>query len=143
MESLKHDTKFQALYLVILDLFAKSIESDLANLDLHLRSLSSAQPVTTRSIAASSSHIFNITYAAKWVPTPAHGADKQLFFATAMSAKLFPSKDVQDGRQYLQKSVLTRLRSVLRVPEVQMKAGAWTIDYTKVNYLVWYQLTPE
>jgi hypothetical protein len=74
-----------------------------------------------------------MSYAAKWVPTPAHGADKQLHFASALSFVLFPGEGIDRGREMLQKKILSPLRKVMSVPESEMKEGAWKVDYAKVG----------
>jgi hypothetical protein len=76
-----------------------------------------------------------MSYAAKWIPTPAHGADKQLHLASAFSFLLFTGLQVGEARKELQRKVLSPLRAALKVPEVGMVKGAWSIDYTKVSFV--------
>ncbi|WWD21394.1 hypothetical protein CI109_105879 [Kwoniella shandongensis] len=126
-DALTNDKKYRALYITILHLFAKYIKADLSLLDKHKDFISISESQHRSSI-----HLFGMSYAAKWVPTPAHGADRQTFFATALSMFLFPGDGVNWSRQKLQKEILTPLRKVLSVPEVEMSNGTWNIDYTKV-----------
>lgn len=89
--------------------------------------------------ADASPYIFDISFAAKWVPTPAHGADRQLHFASALAIALFaPEGELSKSqvgklRQRLQKEVLTPLRAATKVPEVKMGNAGWKIDYSKVS----------
>ena len=81
----------------------------------------------------SSPHLFDMSYAAKWVPTPAHGADKQVHLASVIALQLFPGEGVSRSREMLQSKVLAPLRKVMKVPEVNMGPGQWNIDYTMVS----------
>ncbi|KAK4687558.1 hypothetical protein P7C73_g2568, partial [Tremellales sp. Uapishka_1] len=126
------DPKFRALYLAVVDLFATQIEQDLANLAGHERFLLLPDDDRKPFAKGQSPYLFKLSYAAKWVPTPAHGADKQLLFATALAHRLFPQSDHQTGRIQLQKTVLTRLRKAVKVPEVNMVQGPWKVDYSRV-----------
>ena len=82
-----------------------------------------------------------MSYAAKWVPTPAHGADKQLCLASALGLLLFPGEGISESREKLQRHVLSPLRKVISVPEVEMVHGPWTINYNKVRPSAGNQLT--
>jgi hypothetical protein len=119
-----NDPKFQALYLVVVDLFTKQLKED-----LKLYDQSRASPMPTE--------IFGLSYAAKWTVTPAKGTDKQLLIASAIALKLFPGDGIKSARERLQREVLSPLRSMLNVPEVKMSAKQWTkIPYNKVSSLM-------
>lgn len=131
-EALRNDKKFQALYLVVTDLFVSELRTDLGYLRYHKDFL--ALPVDQREPynGESSPHVIRISYAAKWVLPPTHGTDKQVHLASAIGMLLFPGDGVLESREKLQKAVLTPLRKVLKVPEVNMGQGTWKIAYTKV-----------
>ena len=119
--AISQDTKFQALYLVIADLFATQLKKDL---QLYRQSRYSAPKAT---------EIFGLSYAAKWAVTPGKGTDKQLLIASAIALKLFPGDGVKSARERLQREYLSPLRSMLNVPEVKMSAGEWAkVEYNKV-----------
>lgn len=136
------DKAFQALYLTVLDLFETQLKADLDQLDEHKTFLTFPEEQRKPFRADSSPHLWNMSFAAKWVPTPAHGADRQLHFASALALELFPGEDVLVARERLQREVLSPLRKVTKVPEVDMVHGEWKIDYTKVSEWVvlysWY-----
>lgn len=132
------DTKFQALLLTVVDIYARYIRADLERLALHDAYL--AHPLEERKLdgygkPGSSPYLFGMSYAAKWAPTPGKSADKQAHVATALALKLFPNEDSKNVRLRLQSEILTPLRKALAVPEVQMVRGPWKIDYTKVPAL--------
>ncbi|OCF40575.1 hypothetical protein I317_05585 [Kwoniella heveanensis CBS 569] len=131
-EALKTDQKYQALFVTVLHIFVKYLKEDLALLDKHRDSLTLPADQRTAYSNDASPHLFGMSYAAKWVPTPGHSADKQTLFATALAKLLFPNDAMNWSRQRLQKEVLSPLRKVLSVPEVEMSNGSWKIDYTKV-----------
>ena len=117
------DKRFSALYLTVVQLFADVLGGDLAKLKEH-----QTAPATDKL------RLFGLSFAAKWVPSPAKGADRQLFFATALSRVLFPAQDKDClRRETLQREVLTPLRAALKVPETKMVQGEWKIDYTSVR----------
>ncbi|ORX39309.1 hypothetical protein BD324DRAFT_619219 [Kockovaella imperatae] len=135
LERFQKDAKFTVFYIAAVDLFVKTIREDLVHLEKHQAFVK--LPEAERGVfkGKSSPHLFGMTYAAKWVPTPAHGADRQLFFASAIATRLFPEMDrvnVNAARERLQRSVLSPLRAALRVPETKMGQGVWHVDYTKV-----------
>jgi hypothetical protein len=130
---LSNDKAFQALYLTVLDLFETQLKADLDQLDKHKTFLTFPEEQRKPFRADSSPHLWNMSFAAKWVPTPAHGADRQLHFASALALKLVPGEDVRVARERLQREVLSPLRKVTKVPEVDMVQGEWKIDYTKVS----------
>ncbi|KAK8843953.1 hypothetical protein IAR55_006745 [Kwoniella newhampshirensis] len=129
---LANDIKYQVLYLTILHLFVDYIKADLSLLDKHKDFLSLPAEQRRPFTGDASPHLFGMSYASKWVPTPAHGADRQVFFATALSLFLYPRAGVNWARQRLQKEILTPLRASLAVPEVNMSNGSWRINYQKV-----------
>lgn len=102
LENRLQDKKFQALYITVVQIFTNQLRAD----------ISATAP----------------SFAAKWVPTPGHSADKQLLFASALATVLFGG-----DRNKLQK-VLTKLRKELKVPEVEMVKGPWKIDYPRVSH---------
>jgi len=127
-----NDPKFQALYLVVVDLFTKQLKEDLK---LYGQS---------RNVSPKPTEIFGLSYAAKWTVTPAKGADKQLLLASAIALKLFPGDGVKLARERLQREVLSPLRSMLSVPEVKMSANQWTkIPYNKANFFMNSALTAD
>jgi hypothetical protein len=120
-----NDPKFQALYLIVVDLFTKQLKEDLKLYD------------QSRNISPMPTEIFGLSYAAKWTVTPAKGTDKQLLIASAIALKLFPGDGIKLARERLQREVLSPLRSMLNVPEVKMSAKQWTkIPYNKVSLLM-------
>lgn len=129
------DPKVQALYLTVIDIFASHLTQDLARLKAHMEFLN--LPEAQRQVegygkAGTSPHLFGMSYAAKWAPTPGKSADKQLYVATALALRLFLGTDTKTARRRLQAEVLTPLRRVLAVPETKMVKGRWTIEYAKV-----------
>lgn len=130
--------KFQALYIPVLDIYERYIREDLCSLAKHndyLKLPDEVRKAEGYGHPDSSPHIFSMSYAAKWAPTPGKSVDKQLLLATALALRLFPNDDTKTARQRLQKEVLTPLRRVLSVPEVNMVHGLWKIDYPKVPSL--------
>jgi len=117
------DQRFSALCLTVIKLFADALRDDLAKLKEH-----QVASETDKSL------LFGLSFAAKWVPSPAKGGDRQLFFATSLSKVLFPVQD-NDGlrRETLQREVLSPLRAALKVPETKMVQGEWKIVYTSVS----------
>ena len=135
-ERLTSNPKFTALYVVVVDIFVKGLRADLTLLDKHNSFVKLPEAERGAFKGNSSPHLFGMSYAAKWVPTPAHGADRQLFLATAIATRLFPEMDranVNAARERLQGKVLSPLRAVTKVPETKMGQGIWHIDYTKVR----------
>ena len=133
--SLASDAKLQALYVAVVDLYVQYIRADLDRLDRHRKYI--VLPEEQRRAdgygkEGSSPYLFGMSYAGKWAPTPGKSADKQLYLATALAAKLFPDEDTKRARRRFQAEVLAPLRAVLSVPETKFVKGAWTIDYTKV-----------
>ncbi len=134
IKALNEDKKFQALYLTVLDLFVSAIKTDLIRLSDHRAFLAKPQEERKGYKDGSSPHLFGMSYAAKWAPSPAKGGDKQLHFATALALALIPNEpDTLYRRGKLQKEILAPLRAATNVPETQMGKGAWKIDYTKVT----------
>lgn len=131
--AIKTDTRFQALYLTVVDIFIKQLRADLALLDKHRDFLRLAEERRKAYPDRSSPHLFGLSYAAKWAPTPQKGTDKQVYLSSALALMLFPANDVTEARRRLQGEVLTPLRNMMRVPESAMVHGPWKIDYTKVS----------
>ncbi|WVQ93053.1 hypothetical protein IAU59_000117 [Kwoniella sp. CBS 9459] len=131
-KALQQDKKFQALFITVLHIFVKYIKEDLALLDKHQDFLRLPAEERAGLPANSSPHLFGMSYAAKWTPTPGHSADKQTLFASGLARLLFPNDPINWARQRLQKEVLSPLRKVLAIPEVAMSNGSWRIDYPKV-----------
>ncbi|WVR08914.1 hypothetical protein IAU60_005973 [Kwoniella sp. DSM 27419] len=131
-EALTNDKKYQALFITVLNLFVKSIKEDLDLLAKHKDFLMLPSDERKAYPNDSSPHLFGMTYAAKWVPSPGHSGDKQTLFATALAKVLFPNDHIDRSRQRLQREVLAPLRKVLAVPEIAMSDGSWKVDYTKV-----------
>ncbi|TXT15922.1 hypothetical protein VHUM_00425 [Vanrija humicola] len=129
------DKKLQALYLAIIDLYAANLAQDIARLKAHNEYLS--RPAEQRKEEGygkegTSPHLFGMSYAGKWAPSPGKSADKQLHVATALALRLFPGSDTKTARRKLQGEVLAPLRRVLEIPEIKMVRGPWTIEYAKV-----------
>jgi hypothetical protein len=121
------DKKFQALYLVVVDIFVKQLRADLKlyNEDRESRS--------TNKSAAHDDSIFGLSFAAKWAVTPGKGTDKQLMIASAISLGLFPGDGIKAARRRFQAEVLSPLRAALSVVEVKMSANQWDqVEYNKV-----------
>jgi hypothetical protein len=136
--ALTTDKKFVALYLAVIGIFVDQIHLDLKELDAHHKFLQ--RPVEQRAPyrGHASPHLFNISYAAKWVPGPEKASDKQLFFATALAHMVYPEQDTVMARRKLQAHILTPLRASQNIPEGKMSQGQWNIDYTKVcGYMCW------
>lgn len=131
-DALARDKKFQALYLTVVNLFAQAIKRDLEKLKLHQAFLTLPEADRKPYGPADSPHLFGMTYAAKWCPSPGKGADRQLHFVEALTKVLFPGRQDHFYGQMLQKEVLTPLRSAQQIPESRMVEGAWKIDYAKV-----------
>lgn len=130
--ALEQDKRFQALYLTVLDLFANGIRSDVDKLKLHHQFLALPEADRKPYKGTDSPHLFGMTYAAKWCPSPGKGADKQLHFVTALTHVLFPGRQDYFHGQSLQKEILTPVRLAQSVPESRMVKGEWKIDYSKV-----------
>ncbi|CAK9781457.1 hypothetical protein CC85DRAFT_325756 [Cutaneotrichosporon oleaginosum] len=127
------DPKVQILLAEVVNIYAEFLKADLERLKAHEAYLE--RPAAERQAdgygaPGSSPHLFGMSYAAKWAPTPGKSADKQLHMATALAFKMFPADDMR--RRKLQDEVLSPLRRVLNVPERSMVKGKWKIDYTKV-----------
>ncbi|WRT69243.1 uncharacterized protein IL334_006227 [Kwoniella shivajii] len=131
-QALCNDKKYQALYITILHLFVKNLEDDLRLLAKHQDFLKLSPASRGPFKGQTSPHLFGISYAAKWVPSPAKSGDKITHFSTALAHMLYPGDGVQWSREKLQKLVLTPLRKALAIPEVEMSNRSWKIDYTKV-----------
>ncbi|KAL1407488.1 hypothetical protein Q8F55_006921 [Vanrija albida] len=135
IDVLTNDPKFQALYIAVVDIFVTAINADLERLAAHNQYI--ARPEDLRKAdgygkAGTSPHLFGMSFAAKWAPTPGKSADKQLHLATALAVKLFPAEETKWARHKLQTKVLAPLRSALLVPETRMVQGPWKIDYPHV-----------
>ncbi|WWC91030.1 uncharacterized protein L201_005970 [Kwoniella dendrophila CBS 6074] len=130
--ALVEDKKYQALYLTVLHLFLNYLKDDLLSLAKHQDFLKRTPSARLPYKNQASPHLFGISYAAKWVPSPGKSGDKQTLFATSLAHMLYPGDGVQWSREKLQKMVLTPLRKALAVPEVSMSDRSWNIDYTKV-----------
>ncbi|OCF56291.1 hypothetical protein L486_06232 [Kwoniella mangroviensis CBS 10435] len=133
-KALSHDKKYQALYITVLHIFVKYLKEDLRSLDKHedfLR-LRPNHPERLAFKNDTSPHLFALTYAAKWVPSPGKSGDRHTLFATALAHMFYPGDGVEWSREKLQKKVLTPLRKALSVPEVEMSNRSWNIDYPKV-----------
>ncbi len=127
------DPKVQILMAEVVNIYAEFLKADLERLEAHKAYLE--RPEAERKADGygapnNSPHLFGMTYAAKWAPTPGKSADKQLHIATAIAHKLFP--DDQKRRRRLLDEVLVPLRRVLDVPETGMLKGNWKINYSKV-----------
>jgi hypothetical protein len=121
------DKKFQAFYLVVVDLFVKQIQADLSLLNKDRDSKSKA-PLGQKPI-------FGLSYAAKWAVMPGKGTDKQLLIASAIALRLFPGDGITSARRRYQSEVLSPLRAALNVPEVAMSAQKWDqVAYTQVSH---------
>ncbi|WWC63850.1 uncharacterized protein I303_106455 [Kwoniella dejecticola CBS 10117] len=131
-KALTSDKKYQALFLTVLHLFVKYLRADLKAFDQHRDFLTLSAERRKPYKGESSPFLFEISYAAKWAPTPANSGDRQTLFSTALAMMLYPGDGVQWSRERLQKLVLTPLRKALAVPEVAMSNNNWKIDYTKV-----------
>ncbi|WVW79539.1 hypothetical protein I302_101508 [Kwoniella bestiolae CBS 10118] len=132
--ALARDKKYQALYITVLHIFVKSLKQDLALLAKHQDFLKLPPHDRLRRAFENhtSPHLFGISYAAKWVPSPGKSGDRHTLFATALAHMLYPGDGVVWSREKLQKLVLSPLRKALAVPEVEMSNMSWNIDYTKV-----------
>ena len=131
-EALNGDKKFQALFLTVTYLFVKQLKADAALLDRHNDFLKLPADQRAPFGKGSSPHLFGMSFAAKWVSSPGHSADKQTYIASAIGHLLFPGDGFNIARTHLQQRYLTPLRSVLSVPETKMKQGEWKINYSKV-----------
>jgi hypothetical protein len=130
--AIEDDSKFKVLYRVVVDIFERQLKADLDLLGQHQAFID--QPVEARKpfLGNSSPFLFGLSYAAKWVPTAGKSADRQLHINSAIALALFPGVELYKARERLQSEVLAPLRAALKVPEVDMVAGPWKIDYTKV-----------
>jgi hypothetical protein len=136
------DPKLCALYLAVVDLYASYVSADLARLAAHNEYLQLPEERRREEgygRPGTSPHLWGMSYAAKWAPTPGKSADKQLYVASALALRLCTSTgaavDTKTARRRFQAEVLTPLRRVLAVPETKMVRGAWTIEYAKVPAL--------
>jgi hypothetical protein len=119
--------KFQAFYLVVVDIFARQIQADLSLLNKD-RDSKSKVPLGQKPI-------FGLSYAAKWAVTPGKGMDKQLLIASAIALRLFPGDGITSARRRYQAEVLSPLRAALKVPEVAMSANQWEqVSYNQVSH---------
>jgi len=131
------DSKLKALYLAVVDLYASYLTADLARLKAHHEYLLLPEEKRREEgygRAGSSPHLFGMSYAGKWAPTPGKSADRQLYVASAIALRLFGTQtaEVNVARHRFQKEVLAPLRSALSVPETKMVRGKWSIEYDKV-----------
>lgn len=129
------NTKLQILIAAVVNIYAEFITADLERLKLHNAYRSrpeAARKADGFGAPGSSPHLFGMSYAAKWAPTPGKSADRQLRLATALATKLFPTDDLKRSRRRLQNEVLSPLRRALEVPETKMFKGSWQINYPKV-----------
>ncbi|OXH34056.1 hypothetical protein J008_02816 [Cryptococcus neoformans] len=127
-DALTNDKKFQALYLTVLRIFHGYLEEDLKLLFKY----NEQNCLGSDHDAVALPHISNMSFAAKWAPTPGKSADKQLHIATALAKLFYPGDDVIWARQKLQKEILTPLRKALAIPEVAMSNQSWKFDYNRV-----------
>lgn len=124
------DKKFQALFLVVVDIFVKQLQTDLKLYNEYRQSKS------IEKAGANGESVFGLSYAAKWAVTPGKGADKQTMIASAIALALFPGDGIKSARRRFQAEVLSPLRAALCVPEVQMSANDWDkVEYNKVCYI--------
>lgn len=128
-DALTNDKKFQALYITVLRIFHRYLEEDLKLLVKY-----NEQDCLGGDHVIVAPHISNMSFAAKWAPTPGKSADKQLHIATALAILFYPGDDVSWARQKLQKEVLTPLRKALAIPEVAMSNRSWKFDYNRVRF---------
>ncbi|BEJ00751.1 hypothetical protein CcaverHIS631_0506080 [Cutaneotrichosporon cavernicola] len=127
------DPKVQILMTEVVNIYTDFLKADLERLQAHNVYLE--RPEAERKgdgygAPNTSPHLFGMTYAAKWAPTPGKSADKQLHIVSALAREFFPADN--KARIRFQTEVLTPLRRVLDVPESQMVKGEWTINYSKV-----------
>lgn len=127
-DALTNDKKFQALYLTVLRIFHGYLEEDLKLLFKY----NEQNCLGSDHDAVALPNISNMSFAAKWAPTPGKSADKQLHIATALAKLFYPGDDVIWARQKLQKEILTPLRKALAIPEVAMSNQSWKFDYNRV-----------
>ncbi|OXM79428.1 hypothetical protein C364_02925 [Cryptococcus neoformans Bt63] len=127
-DALTNDKKFRALYLTVLRIFHGYLEEDLKLLFKY----NEQNCLGSDHDAVALPHISNMSFAAKWAPTPGKSADKQLHIATALAKLFYPGDDVIWARQKLQKEILTPLRKALAIPEVAMSNQSWKFDYNRV-----------
>ncbi|KIR68557.1 hypothetical protein I314_00978 [Cryptococcus bacillisporus CA1873] len=125
--ALTNDKKFQALYITVLRIFHSYLAEDLKLLVKYKEENCSESD----HVIATHPYISNLSFAAKWAPTPGKSADKQLHIATALALLFYPGDNVIWARQKLQKEILTPLRKVLAIPEVAMSNQSWKFDYNR------------
>nr|KIR49849.1 hypothetical protein I312_00941 [Cryptococcus bacillisporus CA1280] len=125
--ALTNDKKFQALYITVLRIFHSYLAEDLKLLAKYKEENCSESD----HVIATHPYISNLSFAAKWAPTPGKSADKQLHIATALALLFYPGDNVIWARQKLQKEILTPLRKVLAIPEVAMSNQSWKFDYNR------------
>jgi hypothetical protein len=126
------DKKFQALYLTVVYLFVKQLKADIDLSAQHEHFLERPAEQRQPFGKGSSPYLFAMSFAAKWVASPGHSADKQTYLASAIGHLLFPGEGFNVARTRLQQVYLAKLRKLLSVPEVAMKQGEWKINYNKV-----------
>ncbi|KAE8538801.1 hypothetical protein D1P53_005166 [Cryptococcus gattii VGV] len=127
-DALTNDKKFQALYITVLRIFHSYLAEDLKLLVKY----EEENCFESDQVTATPPYIPNLSFAAKWAPTPGKSADKQLHIATALALLFYPGDDVIWARHKLQKEILTPLRKVLAIPEVAMSNQSWKFDYNRV-----------
>ncbi|KJE03332.1 hypothetical protein I311_02894 [Cryptococcus gattii NT-10] len=125
--ALTNDKKFQALYITVLRFFHSYLAEDLKLLVKYKEE----NCFESDRVTATPPYISNLSFAAKWAPTPGKSADKQLHIATALALLFYPGDDVFWARHKLQKEILTPLRKVLAIPEVAMSNQSWKFDYNR------------
>nr|KIR89351.1 hypothetical protein I308_00356 [Cryptococcus tetragattii IND107] len=125
--ALTNDKKFQALYISVLRIFQSYLAEDLKLLVKYKEE----NCCESDRVTATLPYISNLSFAAKWAPTPGKSADKQLHIATALALLFYPGDDVIWARQKLQKEILTPLRKALAIPEVAMSNQSWDFDYNR------------
>lgn len=128
--ALTNDKKFQALYITVLRIFHSYLAEDLKLLVKYKEE----NCFESDRVTATPPYISNLSFAAKWAPTPGKSADKQLHIATALALLFYPGDDVFWARHKLQKEILTPLRKVLAIPEVAMSNQSWKFDYNRVRF---------
>ncbi|KIR36214.1 hypothetical protein I352_01160 [Cryptococcus deuterogattii MMRL2647] len=129
--ALTNDKKFQALYITVLRIFHSYLAEDL---DLLVK-YKEENCFENDHVTVTHPYISNLSFAAKWAPTPGKSADKQLHIATALALLFYPGDDVIWARHKLQKEILTPLRKILAIPEVAMSNQSWKFDYNRIEYL--------
>ncbi|CAM6096645.1 unnamed protein product [Calypogeia fissa] len=116
---------FRNLYLKIADVFAGRLKKDLK--------------------ALQQDRLFDVSLAAKWVPSLGSSNDLRTLLCYAVATRIFPKEDYSqyekmDDHEYgfavrdrLRKEVLVPLRKALDLPEVYMSAQKWgEVNYRRV-----------